>query len=266
MQWLYLLNLKGNSMQEKTKDQWVSQGIAYLHQRLPEKALVACLYARQIDPLYSRAHHGLGIIFDQLGLYIDAQSSYEKAIQLDPDNPKLNSDMAVFFYNRGEYKKSGEFYRKARKLDPKYDRDYRKKIKTCSNEEIALELAADDPELICDIAHTLYERGKYKLSGEIYRKIIRLDSKYGSFYANKLEKLLEKGIYFKYLQKYDSAIHIYKHALLFAPDDQSALSSIRECEDKKNNPNLSVPTYSSSSIPTLTVHPFNCTCHECYEI
>lgn len=247
-------------MQEKTKEQWLSQGIAYLNEQKNEKALVACMRARQVDPFSPRAHHGIGLVCERLGLYIDAQISYEKALQLDLDNPKLNFDMANFLYNRGDYNRSREYYIKAGKLDPKYNRYYYERVKNCENYETMQVLAGDDASVNYGIANILYERGEYKIAGEIYRSIIKSNPKYENNYRGKIAKLLAEGQSWENSQDYDTAIDIYeKKLLMFAPNNQTALSNIRACGIKKASPGKVI------LYPELTVHPFNCRCAECYE-
>src|SRR2546423_1306589 len=117
-------NSEINGFDDKTKEQWIEEGITHYKAQRYKKALVACERAIQLDPTYARVHHGRGLTFFRLKYYGDALKSYEQACQLDPNNAKIHGDMGELFYILGNYGKACTSYKRAVQLDNKYESVY----------------------------------------------------------------------------------------------------------------------------------------------
>jgi type IV pilus assembly protein PilF len=62
--------------------------------------------AAQIDPSYSLAHNGLGLVYGALREDAKADASFKKAIQLDPGNSESRNNYGTFLCSRGRYDES----------------------------------------------------------------------------------------------------------------------------------------------------------------
>ncbi len=119
-----------NQTSQKTKEEWLEQGIAHLKAQRYREALRACEYASQLDTACARAYHGMGLILTQLGDYGKALVAYEQACQLDPDNAKIAFDMGEFYFVLKNYGRACIHYKRAIQLDRKYERFYLARVQS----------------------------------------------------------------------------------------------------------------------------------------
>lgn len=224
----------------KTKEQWIEKAIVRYKARHYKDALRACNNAIQLDPNYARAYYGKGLILTRLEIYDEALASYEKARQLG-----LKFDMG---------------------------------------------------ELVHKIGELLYQAKDYGRAGIFFERAIAIDRKYKKSYHTRTGVLLEEVDNCYSRGDINDAWAKLKEASLFNPHDDRVLSTITKLEKeryasmhqtqpdqyehKQNNRDksshggsVSFMHYGSSPIQDgntyiiskKPVHPFNCTCHECYE-
>ncbi len=83
---------KANTSQ-KTKEQWLSEGIHHYNNRRYKQALVACEQAIQFDSSFSRAYHGRGLALAKLKRLEEAVNALQRALHLNPQTAKICVDL-----------------------------------------------------------------------------------------------------------------------------------------------------------------------------
>jgi len=108
---------KPRPVPRKTKEQWVSEGIAFYKAGKYKAAIEAYDNAIRIDPDYAVAYNNRGNTYNDLKDYEKGKEDCSRAIELNPE-------MALAYHNRGrayyyldEDKKAIEDYSRAIKLD-----------------------------------------------------------------------------------------------------------------------------------------------------
>lgn len=154
------------------------------------------LKSLSLDPLFSEAWHGLGVVAFYEKNLIEACQLLEKAIQLDADNPE-------FWFSFGNINKSIEgnehkalyCYKRATELEP-YDAEfwlnYAEMEKLTSNTEkaaktleSAYDMLEDDAELDFVLSAYYYELGNKIRSIELFNKARGLDVEMATaFFSN----------------------------------------------------------------------------------
>src|SRR5947209_11488123 len=102
---------------QRTKEQYLSEGIAYYQAKQYQLALVACKQAIQLDSNYARAFHGKGLALWELTQYEEAIIAFRQALFIHPQNGRVYVDLARVYYELRRFKESGEMYRQAIPLD-----------------------------------------------------------------------------------------------------------------------------------------------------
>ncbi|MCC7009907.1 MAG: tetratricopeptide repeat protein [Acidobacteria bacterium] len=74
----------------------VDFGIAVAQRGLWREATTRWEQAVELDPSYAAAWNNLGIGREQLGRFDDARKAYEKALELDPGNTFVRSNYDLF--------------------------------------------------------------------------------------------------------------------------------------------------------------------------
>jgi tetratricopeptide (TPR) repeat protein len=104
------------SVPQKTKEQWLNEGIALYDLKRYDEALVAYEQAIRLDPNFAIAYYGKGVALRNLKRYDEAIAAYEQAIRLDPN-------FAIAYYSKGlaldrlgQSKEAKQAYDKARQL------------------------------------------------------------------------------------------------------------------------------------------------------
>lgn len=133
-----------NQVLQKTKEEWLEQGIALLKARKYREALKACEYASQLDPACSRAYHGMGLIYTQMKDYRKAFDAYTRAVQLDPDNPKIAFHLREFYFTVKDYERAQARYKKAIKLNPIYWPFYITRIQSLVDNALLMQIHKDE--------------------------------------------------------------------------------------------------------------------------
>lgn len=81
-------------------------GAGYYAQNQLGIALEEFNEASQIDPSYSLAYNGLGLVYSALREDNKADASFKKAIQLEPGNSESRNNYGTFLCSRGRYDES----------------------------------------------------------------------------------------------------------------------------------------------------------------
>jgi Flp pilus assembly protein TadD len=74
----------------------VDFGIAVAQRGLWREAATRWEQAVELDPSYAAAWNNLGIGLEQLGRFDEARKAYEKALELDPGNTFIRSNYDLF--------------------------------------------------------------------------------------------------------------------------------------------------------------------------
>jgi Flp pilus assembly protein TadD len=74
----------------------VDFGIAVAQRGLWREAATRWEQAVEVDPTYAAAWNNLGIGYEQLGRFDDARKAYEKALVIDPGNTFIRSNYDLF--------------------------------------------------------------------------------------------------------------------------------------------------------------------------
>src|SRR5678815_3202984 len=106
-----LLGLASPALADKRSEakEHVDFGIAVAQRGLWREASTQWEQAVEVDPSYAAAWNNLGIGYEQLGRFDDARKAYEKALELEPNNQMI----------RGNYDQFREIY----------DRQNRRRVK-----------------------------------------------------------------------------------------------------------------------------------------
>ncbi len=97
-----------------------NQGVGYLNQGDPQKALFEFKTATEISPEYSEAWNNLGLTYLYLKDYEQAKTAFHRSIKIDSKFPQPYNHMATLFYTMGNYPEALSWAGKAIKQDKKY--------------------------------------------------------------------------------------------------------------------------------------------------
>jgi len=179
------VNEVGNS--QKSKEQYLSEGIAYDKAKQYQLALEACEQAIQLDCNYARAFHGKGLALAGLGRNAEVVKAYQQAIRLDPRNTRVYIDLGKVLYQLRQFEESGKAYRHAMQFDPNITQVYHDLTKALVDKAdilydrvkhdlfygeaiVAYEQATlfnpDDANAYLQLGKAMYELGLYKESGK----------------------------------------------------------------------------------------------------
>ena len=73
------------------------RALAYYYKRDFEAALEQGDHAIEINPYFSAAYFGLGLIQEQIGDFEEAVAAFQRALQLSPDSPRMHAALARMF-------------------------------------------------------------------------------------------------------------------------------------------------------------------------
>ena len=103
---------------DKTKEQYLNEGIQLYRLGWYEEALAAFEQALRLDPHFADALFGKGNALYFLKRYEDALLAYEQAIRLDPYNPAFHNNKGSTLYSLGRYREALAAYKQALHIDP----------------------------------------------------------------------------------------------------------------------------------------------------
>jgi serine/threonine protein kinase len=106
------------TLADKTKEQYLNEGIQLYRLGRYEEALAAFEQALRLDPHFADALFGKGNALYFLKRYEDALLAYEQAIRLDPYNPAFHNNKGSTLYSLGRYREALAAYKQALHIDP----------------------------------------------------------------------------------------------------------------------------------------------------
>lgn len=118
---------------QKTKEQWLQEGINHYLAEDYTNSLLACEQAIQLNASYVRAYYGKGLTLSKIGGDQEALLAYEKAIELDPAYIKAYHGKGNILNKLHRYEEAIRVYDQAISLNPKYTIAYSGKGNTLFN-------------------------------------------------------------------------------------------------------------------------------------
>ncbi|GCF08374.1 tetratricopeptide repeat protein [Dictyobacter arantiisoli] len=178
----------------------------------------------------------------------------------------------ITHYENLQYKEALEACEQAIQIDPAYARAYHGKglaltqMKAYEEAKRAYEqanrLAPTNAKICKDMAELFYMLEDYAKSRIFYKKAIHLDKKFEKGYFEKANTLRRIAYQFEHEKQWEEAIKAYYTVLSFNPDDIRARRTITNIR-MKDAPLIIEPAPMTNH--NNIIHPFNCTCPECYE-
>ncbi|MEM8640159.1 MAG: tetratricopeptide repeat protein, partial [Cyanobacteria bacterium P01_G01_bin.54] len=144
--------------------------------------------ALEIDPHYTYAYNGRGIVYDDLKQYEEALADYSKAIEIDPHYTYAYSNRGNAYKDLKQYEEALADYSKAIEIDPHYTYAYNGRG-----------IVYDDLK-------------RYEEALADYSKAIEIDPRYSTAYHN-------RGVAYRNLKRYEEAIKNYDTAIELDPTD-----------------------------------------------
>ena len=115
------------SSPQKTKEQWLDDGLAHHEAKRYGEALAAYEQAIQLDPAFAYAYNSKGLALYHLGRYREALNTLERAILLAPNDMSLYYGKGLVSERMHHYQDALQAYEHATRLDPGYAPAWRKK-------------------------------------------------------------------------------------------------------------------------------------------
>ena len=168
---------------------YIHLGSAYFALKKYGQAEKAYLHARAIDD-DSCAACGLGMTYNGLGRYDDADKEFQRAMRLNPHDVCAYAQSGTMYYDRGKYTEAIAAFKRAVEIGPSYG-----SYMLLGNSYV-------------------YTRD-YEPSIDAYRKAIQIDPKNNRAYY-------QLGIAYDYQQRYEESIKVYNDLLKIDPDHQGA--------------------------------------------
>lgn len=105
---------------EKTKVQWLSEGVAHREAGKLKEAIEAYNRALQLDPSYAHAYNNRGFAYYDLKHYERAIEDYDQAIALNPRYTIAYNNRGAAYRNLEQYERAIEDYDQAIALNSQY--------------------------------------------------------------------------------------------------------------------------------------------------
>src|SRR3989454_3196131 len=103
---------------EKTKEQWLDEGIRLRKLGLYEQAMDVYKRVLDLDPFCQDAHHNIGTVHYLQGRYVEALAAYEQAIYLNPNIALPYYHKAITLTKLGRYQEALAAYEQLLRLEP----------------------------------------------------------------------------------------------------------------------------------------------------
>jgi serine/threonine protein kinase len=227
---------KPRPVPQKTKEQWVDEGLTFNRAGEFKEAIEAYGCAIQLNPSYAAAYNNRGIAYCNLKEHTKAIADFNRAIELNPGDAAAYYNRGIAYHNLKEYIKAIADSTRAVELNPSYAaaynnrgnayrnlKEYTKAVEDCTR---AIELDPGD-------AAAYYNRGvayegqkEYRKAIEDYNRVIELDPRRAIAYGG-------RGFAYYYLDNYRHAIQDFDYALQLDPDTIVWFKSQREYAYRK---------------------------------
>ena len=168
---------------------YIHLGSSYFALKKYGQAEKAYLHAKAFDD-DSCAACGLGMAYNGLGRYDDAEKEFQRAMRLNPNDVCAYAQSGTMYYDRGKYPEAIAAFKRAVELSPSYG-----SYMLLGNSYV-------------------YTRD-YEPSIDAYKKAMQIDPKNTRAYY-------QLGIAYDYQQRYEESIKVYNDVLKIDPDHQGA--------------------------------------------
>ncbi|MDH3286666.1 MAG: tetratricopeptide repeat protein [Betaproteobacteria bacterium] len=163
------------------------QGLVLKQQRRLEEAVDSFLLAAHFRPDFAEAHYQLGLIASSPGGSADAEQHYRRALGADPHHAKAYVALGALLVERESLDEAVDCFRKAVGIDPDYAQAHSnlgllmaarldRFAEAAPHLEKAWRLAPDDPDVMCNWAMYLQQRGELAESIALCDRLIEADA------------------------------------------------------------------------------------------
>ena len=170
----------------------------------------------------ARAMEDMGITFVRQGKLRSGLEQFLKAVELDPENPDIHHGIALVYRDLGEYQLSLQHFKKALFLKPQFS-EAENNLGTLyllmKKWDLAIECfqkAVKDilyktPEFAYNnMGFAYYNKGEYKKAINYYHMALKSSPSFASCYTN-------LGLAYEAIKRWDEAIEAYKKSIHYMP-------------------------------------------------
>jgi Tfp pilus assembly protein PilF len=203
---------------QKTKGQWVGEGVAHHNAGRYKEARAAYDCAITLDPNYALAYFNRGIAYNNLKEYQKAFADFDRAIQLDSNDAGAYIARGNRYRDLKEYQKALADYDRAIQLNPKYADAYNNRgntyhelkeyQKALADYDRAIQLNPKYAIAYSNRGNTYHELKENQKALADYDRAIQIDPNYADAYYNRGNRYRELKEYQKALADYDRAIQL----------------------------------------------------------
>lgn len=163
------------------------KGLLLKRQARFEEAMDSFLLATHFRPDFAEAHYQLGLIASSHGAATDAERHYRRALEVDPRHARAYVAHGALLVGRGSLEAAVDCFRKAIEIDPDYAQAHSnlgmlmatrldRFDDAISHLEKAWRLAPDDPDVMCNWAMYLQQRGQLAESIALFDRLVEADA------------------------------------------------------------------------------------------
>jgi protein O-GlcNAc transferase len=178
-----------------------------------------------LDPMQRQAnfHNDKGVELAKQGLFDEAATEFERALQLKPTDAKAHSNLGNIYYYRGNYDDAIDRYRRAVELKPDYCEAHSNLgnlllLKGRADEALAscreaVRINPNFPGAYLNLGNALREKAQAEDSVAAYREVLRLEPESPDAHSNLAGLFTDQG------DIEQATIH-YEHAVRLRPSSK----------------------------------------------
>ncbi len=163
------------------------QGFLLKRQERLEEAVDSFLLAAHFRPDFAEAHYQLGLLVSSPGGGAEAEQHYRRALRADPHHARAYVALGALLIGREALAEAAECFRRAIEIDPDSARAHSNLGALMASRldqfgdatphlEKAWRLAPDDPDVMCNWAMYLQQRGELDESIALLDRLIEADA------------------------------------------------------------------------------------------
>lgn len=200
---------------EKTKEQWVIEGIAYYKAKSYTRALLTCEQVIQLDPNDALGYYNKGLTLAKLKRYEEALDAYDHAIRLDPYVTRVYTNKGNALAHLKRYQEALATFEQALQLDP-------------SNKVTRRNVNITKGRMFVAKGDNFFKLKRYKEAFDAYKQALQFDQTNEAVYSHRGKALLDEGIGLFELGRFNEAYFAFESAVLFGPGQPDVCASLRE--------------------------------------
>jgi tetratricopeptide (TPR) repeat protein len=236
----------------------------------------------ELDPSLDHAYQGLGDVYLKMRKWKEAIPPLTKAAELNPDNTQAYYLVGTAHEELKEFDKASDAFKTYLDKNPGNPGDAFYHLGLCQMEldqleqasaslEKAMEINAQDTQIISKLADVYYKTGQYDKAAETYIKLTELNPDDAKYFFNTIIKMYDEagmpdkaieatkkmidlnpqdadaiynlGYMYVKLKNFDEAIETFKRAIEVRPDFEFAYSNLGYCYTQQKKYNESIETY-----------------------